>query len=273
MQRIPGIEERVVLFGQTGIIDDGVQLLFEGMPLGSYFFHARVIDGDGVIKGLLRGINAVGLFAQTRVGGQGNVSAGVHCRTKGTEDSLDDQQVIQVGLAQRALWQILKSGGNKVGEQTHSAAPGSHALHGGPLPLQFSFLGDEGPFQPFQNARYTVVAVCPTSSLAGSCVSAALVDRSCAASSRPSKRITDVVQGNSGVSHLADPQQLDHLFVAVAAAVVTAPLGFRQQTDRVIVTDRPRCNADEGRSVTDLHLTRGNEGRDHEQDLPWRSGM
>lgn len=263
MQRIPGIEERVVLFGQTGIIDDCVQLLFEGMPLDSYFFHARVIDGDGVIKGLLCGINAVGLFAQTRVGGQGNVSASVHCRTKGTEDSLDDQHVIQVGLAQRALWQILKSGGNKVGEQTHSAAPGSHALHGSPLPLQFSFLGDESRLQPFQNARYTVVAVCPTSSLAGSCVN----------SSRPSKRITDVVQGNSGVSHLADPQQLDHLFVAVAAAVVTAPLGFRQQTDRVIVTDRPRCNADEGRSVTDLHLTRGNEGRDHEQDLPWRSGM
>ncbi|GGZ89159.1 hypothetical protein GCM10010301_71740 [Streptomyces plicatus] len=50
---------------------------------------------------------------------------------------------------------------------------------------------------------------------------------------------------SAGVGHLANPQQPDHVFVAVAAVVIAAPLGLGGQTDLVVVTDRPPRGAGE----------------------------
>jgi hypothetical protein len=248
VQGIPGVEERFVALRRAGVLHDGFQRQFEGVPFGSHLRHAGVVDGDRVIERLLGGIDPVGLLPQTRVGGQGDEAGGSDGGTERAEDPLGDQQVVQVRLAQGALGQAREAAGDEIGEQAHPAALRAHALHGGPLPLQFCFPSGEDPLEPFQEACDVVVAVG-------------------ASGSRVGEGAADVVQGDPGVGHPADPQQPDHLVVAVAATVVAAPLGLGEQTDLVVVTDRPRCGADERRRVPDRDVTRRDEGQVHERGL------
>ncbi|GAA2031209.1 hypothetical protein GCM10009756_24320 [Pseudokineococcus marinus] len=223
------------------------------MPCGSHLGHAGVVDSDRVVEGLLGDLDAVGLLAQSRVGGQGDEAGGVEGRAERAEDPLHDQEAVQVGLAQGALGQALEAVGDDVGEQPCSAASGAHALHGSPLPLQLFCSGGERALQPDQDDFDVVVALGTGEGRAG-------------------EGVADVVQGDPGVGHLADPQQTDHVLVAVAAAVVAASLGFGQQADLVVVTDRPGCCADERCRVADPDLTRRGEGYGHERGLPRRSG-
>ena len=179
--------------------------------------------------------------------GQDDEAGGLDGRAERAEDPLSDQQTVQVRLTQGALGQALEAVGDEVGEQAHPAAFGAHPLHGGPLPPQFCFLLGEGFLQPLQDARDAVSAVGTGGSRAGG------------------KGVTDVVQGDPGVGHLANPQQPDHVLVPVAAAVIAAPLRLGEQADLVVMTDRPWRAAGEGRRVTDLDLAGWHEGRMHEQ--------
>lgn len=72
-----------------------------------------------------------------------------------------------------------------------------------------------------------------------------------------------VVQADAGLGHLADPQQADHVVVAVAAASVSAALGLRQQADLVVVTNGARGGSGEGGGIADLDLAGRHGGGVH----------
>ena len=107
--------------------------------------------------------------------------------------------------------------------------------------LEFGLPGNEGPFEPIKDARDVAVG----------------------GTGRIRQGVADIVESNAGLGHPADPQQPDHLVVAIAAAVVAPPLGLRDQADLVVVTDRSRRGADERRGTPDRDLARRGERREH----------
>ncbi|GGS20185.1 hypothetical protein GCM10010221_16220 [Streptomyces parvus] len=175
--------------------------------------------------------------------GQGDEPRGLDGCSERAEDPLGDEQGVQVGPAQGAFGQALEAFGDEFGEQAHPAALDAHPLHGGPLPPQFRLSLGEGILHARQHGL-DAVSVLRVGGVLG-------------------EGVAHVLQRDPGIGHPADPQQADHVLVAVAAAVIATPLRLGEQTDPVVVADRPWCAAGEGRSVADLDLTGWHERRGH----------
>lgn len=173
---------------------------------------------------------------------QDDEHAGLDGGAERPEDPFRDQQGVQVGGAQRAGRQVAEPVRDHRGEQAQRAAHGPQALDRRALAPDVGLPGDQGLLQPAQN-----VPDVP-----------GLVEGG-----------PHVVQADAGVGHLADPQQADHVVVAVAAASVSASCGLRQQTDLVVVTNGARGGSGEGGGIADLDLAGRRGGGIHRrQGLP-----
>lgn len=165
------------------------------------------------------------------MGRQGDEHAGLNCGSQRPEDPFRDQQGVQVGGAQCARGQVAEPVRDQRGEQAQWAAHGSQALDCCALTLDVGLLGGQGLLQSAQDVLNVPGFV---------------------------EGGPHVVQADAGLGHLADPQQADHVVVAVAAASVSASFGLRQQTDLMVVTNGARGGSGEGGGIADLDLA----GRD-----------
>ncbi|GGT02509.1 hypothetical protein GCM10010286_29580 [Streptomyces toxytricini] len=111
-------------------------------------------------------------------------------------------------------------------------------MHGGPLGLDGGRLGSEGLLQPGQG----------------------LLDAGGALEAGP-----DVLQGDTRISHPADPQQADHVAVCVAAAVVAAAFRFGEEADGVVVADGAGRGPGERGGIADLDSA-GNRRKGHARE-------